>query len=24
MNFDKTHFMQFTTKNNPQIDVVIS
>jgi hypothetical protein len=24
MNYDKTHFMQFTTKNSPQIDLDIS
>jgi hypothetical protein len=24
VNFDKTHFMQFTTKNSPQIDLDIS
>ena len=24
MNFDKTHFKQFTTKNEPQIDLDIS
>jgi hypothetical protein len=24
MNYDKTHFMQFTTKNSPQIDLNIS
>ena len=24
LNFDKTHFMQFTTKNSPQIDLDIS
>jgi hypothetical protein len=24
MNFDETHFMQFTTNNSPQIDLDIS
>jgi hypothetical protein len=24
LNFDKTHYIQFTTKNSPQIDLEIS
>jgi len=24
LNFDETHFMQFTTKNSPEIDLDIS